>query len=1024
MSKVRKLLTVSRRMLMVLVMCSACAIPVSSASAAPPSAPAVILTSVSGIGPTIATLQAQINPDGVDTSYRFEYGPTTSYGGTVPIGGADIGSSSENVSVRQSLEGLLPNMTYHYRVVATNSLGVVPSEDETFSTFGIQSFQASAINADGSADVQAGSHPYEITTEFKLSVNENASAEVTPAGSPKDIAVELPPGMIGDSNAIPRCPDSMLVGNELGGSRCPQNTQVGLLALRIGSSNFVFPLYNLVPPAGVPAQFGIFALLFPVTMEASVRTGGNYGITVSLDNLSELPPITGTSLTLWGVPADPSHDPYRGSCLSEEGVSTGDCPSEGSLTPFITLPTECGSPLTIALQVDSWAQPGDFAAARASTDNAAGAPLDVTGCEKIDFDPTISVRTETTSADTPTGLTIDMALPQSQAGSIATASLREATVVLPEGMSVNPAVADGLGACTEAQIMLADASQSQCPESSKIGSAEVHTSLLTEPMTGSVYLAEPDENPFGALLAAYMVVEGDGVTLKLPLQLIANPSTGQISVRLTGIPELPFTDFEISLHGGPRAILASPDRCGTFATGTQLTPYSAPYSGPPSTPSSSFVIETGCGGNFAPSFVAGSTVAAAARDTSFTLQLNRADGQQHIQGLTAAMPPGVLANLGSVPACGSAQAATGTCGSASRIGTATIAAGAGSHPFYLSGSISLTGPYRGAPFGLSIALPTLIGPFDLGAIVLRAQVSLASNDLHLVIASDPLPQIIDGIPLRLRTVALTINRPGFLFNPSGCAAQQVSAIVESAEGASASLHTPFHVSGCAGLSFRPKLTASTQAEAGRTGDGAGIEVKVALSTHNGANIRSLTVNLGGQLRPRLTTIQRACRETVYLSNRAVCPIGSQVGQATIATSVLGSSLTGAIYLVFRGGTSNPDLAMVLQGGGVSVELEGALTVSRTGSLGATFSDLPDVPLQTFILGLSRGSHSLLGAISSPCSKSPSMSYAIVAHSGAKAKGTTKVAVDGCRKSPASKLTPRPARRAITHTRTVTSSAHM
>jgi hypothetical protein len=959
------------------------------------SAPTVTSVSVDSVGATIATLQAKIVPGGADTAYRFEYGTTTGYGSVSPLHDADVGGGTIAIDVSQPIEGLSSGTTYHCRIVATSSQGTTVSNDETFSTFGIKRFEASIVNTDGSPDQQAGSHPYEVTTNFTLPVNKGLSGEPVPAGSLKDITVDLPAGLVGNPDAVPRCPRSMLASSVLGVSHCPLDTQVGLLSLEINSTTLVLPVYNLVPQEGVPAQFGVFAIFFPITMNVTVRTESDYGTTVSLKNLSELPAITGTSLTLWGVPADPSHDPDRGSCLSFEGVSTGSCPSGGLPTPFITMPTSCGSPLAVGLHVDSWAQPGALVADTATVERS-GQPVGVTGCDKLDFKPAVSVRPDSTSADAPAGLTMDVSMPQATSVGLAEAALREAVFALPDGMSLNPAAADGLGACTTAQVMLGNTEKPTCPDSSKIGRAEVDTPLLPLPLTGSIYLARPNDNPFGSLLAAYMVAEGDGVVVKLPLELASSLTTGRISVKLTKIPELPFTHIALSLHGGPRAALASPDGCGTFTTVSQLTPYSAPEE-PPQTLTSDLALNTGCEGRFTPSFAAGGTSVVAAQDTSFTLHLRRHDGQQHLKSLTATLPRGLLANLRSVPECGAAQAGAGLCAAASRVGTATIGVGAGSHPFFLSGAIFLTGPYKGSPFGLSIVLPTLVGPFDLGSIVVRAQVSLAPSDLHLMIIADSLPQIVDGIPLRLRAVDLTINRPGFLLNPTDCARQEVAGVVGSAEGASVSLHTPFQITGCATLPFAPHLSAYADARAMGRGNGAdaGMHVKIALPRSRGANMRSLLVSIRGPIRPRLTTIQHACRAATFNADPAACPRGSLVGHASVSTTVLGTSLNGPIYLVFRGGSAYPDLMMVLQGEGISVVLDGVIQISNAGIIRTTFKNLPDVPLKTFVFDLPRGSDSILGFIGSPCSKPFRIRYGIVGHNGAQAKGVTEVAVKGC-----------------------------
>ena len=993
----------------VLALIAVCATSAHTATAgAAPTLPTISAPSADNVGPTIASLQAQIDPHEADTSYRFEYGTTTAYGNVVPVEGADIGSGAENVTVTQALAGLQPDTTYHYRVVAANSQGTATTEAQTFSTFGVSSFHVAITNADGSSDLQAGSTPYEMTAAITMAVNDNGSGEPIPAGAAKDQSIELPPGLIGNPNALPRCPRSMLTaGDGFGASRCPADTQVGVLTITPASgSEITLPVYNLLPPAGVAAQFGVFALLFPITMDVSLGAGSDYATTVSLTNLSQVLQTTDTILTLWGVPANPSHDPDRGSCLTTSGTSNGSCPSGAPPRSFLTLPTACGSPLTFGLRSDSWEQPGNFVTAASTVEDTAGNAGEVLGCERLAFNPTIGVQADTTVADESTGLTIDLASSPQEPGSLATAGLRDAEVTLPEGMTINPAAGDGLGACTPGQIALTSASAAACPDSSEIGTAEAQTPLVSDPLTGSIYLAQPDENPFGALLAVYVVAEGDGLAVKLPVEFVADPLTGRLSIKLDGVPQLPFTDFKLKLNGGSRAVLASPADCGTFTTVAQLTPYSAPQSGPPLSGSSSFVLDSGCASSFAPSFRAGATTATAGENTGFTLQLARDDDQQDIESFAVTMPAGLLANLGSVPTCEAAQAATGACDPVSRVGSAIIATGAGARPLYLSGNVFLTGPYREAPFGLAIVVPAVVGPLDLGVVTVRAQVFLASSDARLKVVSDPLPQILDGIPLRLRAVDLTIDRSGFLFNPTDCTRGMAVGTIESTAGVSAALSTPFQVTGCRDLVFTPQLSATIQAHPRKQGDGAAMRVAITTRAHDQANMHALTIDLPNGVLPRLTAIQRACRASAFLVDPAACPAGSAVGHATVATAILASPMSGPIYLVSRGGAAYPELRTVLQGEGISVEVDGVMKISKAKVISATFAAIPDVPIHMFTLELPRGPDSLLGLTRNLCRSAVRMSYAIVGYNGARVARRARVHVTGCLERHASRPTSR------------------
>jgi hypothetical protein len=985
-------------LLLGLATCVPAALQASSAMAAT-EPPSIAKTFVDGVGPNVATLDAQILPNGADTTYRFEYGGTHAYGSVVPAQEGDAGSGSTVVRVEQSIGGLAPDTTYHYRLIAKNSAGTQTSEDGTFSTFGVETFTVAATNADGSPDLQAGSHPYEVTASFRFPLNTDESGEPVPAGAVKDATIDLPPGLLGDPRAVPECPARLLAGEILGPSHCPPDTQVGVLHLQTPAAEASLPVYNLIPPEGTPAQFGVFALIFPITMNATVRSS-DYGMSVSLANLSQVLPIAGASLSLWGVPADPGHDPYRGTCLGFEGTSSGSCPSESLPTPFLTMPANCGSPLTVGIYADSWKEPGDFVAAHSSGVESEGKALALNGCDRLQFDPRITVQPDTTSADAPVGLAIDVATQPTTAdpNGLAAAGIREMALDLPEGMSIDPSAGDGLSGCLTSQIGLGEGGGVLCADSSKIGSAEVETPLLEQPLTGSVYLAQPNENPFGELLAAYVVVEGDGVTVKVPLYFSADPVTGRLVVHITAMPQLPFSHFKLDLHGGPRAALAGPGNCGTFPMSATFTPYSAHGSGPPVTVVNNYLVNEGCPGSFTPSFTAGPTSLKARGSTGFIFQLDRADGQQNVQGLSLTLPPGLLANLGSVPTCDSADATNGFCAASSQIGTATIAAGAGAQPFYLAGTVFLTGPYRQAPFGLSIVVPVHVGPFDLSTIVLRAQVALSSSDLRLRIIPDQLPQILSGIPLRLRTIHMAIDRPGFLFNPSDCTEQAIDSTVESTAGEAVSFQRPMRVIGCSGLRFSPRLAASVN-DARATGE-VGVNLGVTVPSRQQSGIRTLTVSLGGPLRPRLRTIQQACPLATFRENQSLCPAGSLVGHATMTTPMLGVPLSGPVRLVFRGGTAYPDLIVTLKGDGLSIVLDGVVTLTEKGVTTTTFPHLPDAPISKFTLNLSGGAHSILGAVGNICAERPTLRYAFTADNGLSSKGHGRISAGGCAKGKA------------------------
>jgi hypothetical protein len=640
----------------------------------------------------------------------------------------------------------------------------------------------------------------------------------------------------------------------------------------------------------------------------------------------------------------------------------------------------------------------------ATVDGPDGTPSELTGCGGLTFHPTVAVRPESEAADTPTGLAIEVGMPyNNDPAGLATPSLRDVAIALPTGMSVNPATAGGLDGCTPAQIGLGEETPAACPDDSKVGTFEVQSPVLADPMQGSLYIEQPTTRPFDGVLGVYLAGEADGLELKLAGQLRARASDGQLTFTLNDAPQLPISALKLYLWGGPRAAIANPPACGAFAATAELTPYSAPESGGPATGTSPFAIDEACGGQFAPTFKAGATSPAAGRPSGFALQLARTDGQQYLRNFGVTLPPGLLANIGSVARCGEGEAAAGTCPAASEIGTVTIGDGAGSAPDYLTGNVYLTGPYGGDPYGLAIVLPAAVGPFDLGTVIVRGGIAIDLASASVSISVEPFPTILGGVPLRIKSIQLAINRPGgFMVNPTNCAAQQITATAGSTSGASATLSSPFQAVGCASLAFAPTLTAITEAPASRA-NGAGLDLSIAYPAGAQASASKLVVELPRPLRARLSTIQQTCRAQQFAQNPAQCPPGALVGDAQVTTTILPSPLVGHVYLVGGAGLL-PRLQMVLQGDGLADQLTGQFHISKQGVTTAVFEGLPDVPLSSIAIDLPRGPHSVLGASTDLCRHPLTIGYALTAHSGALRTQTIKLTVaHGC-------AAPRPARR--------------
>ena len=900
-------------------------------------------------------------------------------------------------------------------------IGVSAASARASETFGIETFENSIVNQEGLPAAQAGSHPYAMTTTIvfnhhydkKLFEEEGGGTAEVPDGDPKSLEVNLPAGVIVNPAATEvRCTEAEL---EITGG-CPTASAVGIVtiynatALGLPGGVLRAAVYNMVPEPGVPGE-----LAFDVSGDGviahivgRVRTGADYGLSADVSEITQKLPITATTLTLWGNPSDESHDAERGECYIPGHV--GNCPVPRTGRPFLTLPSSCTGTLTATIRAQSWQEPDTWTPLQQSSP----AIHAVEGCGLLAFGPSlqaqpIGAQPGVPPADSPAGLSVDLRVPQEESlTGLASANLKKTVVTLPAGMAVSPSAANGLGACTEEEIGLHNAQKPSCPDDSKVAEAEIVTPLLEAPLKGSVYLAQQGNagpaqgsNPFSSLLALYLVAEGSGALVKLAGHVEADPSTGQLTTTFENNPQLPFSELKLSFFTGPRAPLVTPPACGTYTTTTQLTPWSAPFSGPPATPQDSFTLASGCGGGFAPFFTAGMESSQAGAFSPFTLTFSRQDGEQRLGGAQVTMPPGLLGMLKSVVECPEPQASEGACGPESLIGETTVAAGPGEDPFWVKGGrVYLTGPYRGAPFGLSIVVPAVAGPFNLGTEIVRAAITVNPYTAQVTVTSDPLPTILQGIPFDLRTVNVTVNRPGFMFNPTNCSALSVTGTIASTAGASGGVSNPFHATNCAALAFKPSFTVSTQAKTSKA-NGASLDVKVT-SGSGQANIAKVDVTLPKALPSRLTTLQKACTEAQFAANPAGCPAGSLVGVATAVTPVLNVPLTGPAILVSHGGAAFPDLVLVLQGQGTTIELTGNTDIEK-GITYSRFETVPDAPISNFELKLLEGPHSILAAYlpakanGSMCGQALTMPTTITSQDGAVLTQTTKIAVTGCPK---------------------------
>ncbi len=935
--------------------------------------------------------------------------------------------------------------------------------------FGVEEdgYRITPENEGGGIDSQAGSHPFQLTStvdfnEILEEVQEPGEpVELEPASpaQTKDLSFSLPPGLLGNVQATEACSASDFSAFDVG-NLCPEGSAVGVAVVsllepsRAGHITLAVPVFNLEPAQGEPASFGFVADAVPVILDTAVRSGGDYGVTVSTSNTTAAAQILAAQITFWGQPDSPSHDASRGWACLREGIErnpgeTCETLKHRSGVPFLTLPTACTGRLGTSMEGDSWT--GSQLQSQFTLENQTGEPLEtLEGCGALPFSPSLTVQPEqppetghageqVDAASTPTGLDVDVRVAQQgtlSEGALADADVRSTTVTLPEGLSLNPSAANGLQACSQAQVgylgsagvdplapgasepLRFSSEKAACPEASKLGSVRIKTPLLGEELTGWVYLAtpapngEPGANPFGSLVAVYVVAEGSrlGIRVKLAGEGRLNEQTGQLTTSFLDTPQVPFEELRLQFFGGPRGALSTPPLCGSYTTASSFTAWSGASSTPTSEPP--FQITSGTGGGpcppdpltFAPSFQAGSTSLQAGGFTSFALTINRPDGQQSLKSLAMHLPDGVAAVLAGLTPCPEPPAGQEwACGPESLVGQSTATAGLGGEPVTLPGQAYLTVGYDGAPFGLLVITPAVAGPFNLGNVDVRSRINVNPATAAVTIESDPFPTFVKGVPAQLKQVNVLINRPQFTFNPTNCNPMSIVGTLTGGEHTSTPVSSPFQVTGCQNLPFAPKLTASAAGK-GSKADGTNLNIKVTSAGIGQANIAKLALQIPKALSSRLSTLQKACTEQAFNANPASCDPASVIGHAIVHTPVLKSPLTGPAYLVSHGGAEFPDLEFVLQGEGITIVVDAKTDIKN----GVTFSHLetvPDAAFTSFETELPAGPDSVFTPNVSEkenfslCKTSLEIPVAITAQNGDTLQQTTNVAITGCHTTP-------------------------
>jgi hypothetical protein len=802
-------------------------------------------------------------------------------------------------------------------------------------------------------------------------------------------------------------------------------------------------IYNLTPPKGETADFGfnvagyvqghIYATLDPEdgyaikTLSPEVSAFSGFSVRIA-------------EVTFWGVPADPAHDRYRYYPRETEGKVVGAPFGSAPIRPLLTTPTDCGVENGGAkLRVESYQEPGLF-----SPVVEYGHPLDVEGCRdpRFRFEPEIALLPTDTDAGAPTGLEVKLDVPQrseeaESAGElyaqngfvkgIATPPIKKTVVTMPEGMTLNPSAGQGLSGCSLSELGMSPSGIPNdepvtCPVSAQIGTLVLHTPELpaTEPMSGRIFIARQSENPFQSLFALYLVIEDAerGILVKVPGQLDLNPATGQITTTFDDLPQFPVSDMQLKFKSGPRAALVNPSTCGTKTMRAEFYSWQAPTEAHVVTdsyqiahnPDGSPCPASAASRPFAPVLTAGTTNPLAGAFSPFTLRVTRDDDEQEFARVQMTLPPGLLGKLAGVAECpeaniaraqvagrmGAQELAEPSCPASSQIGTSYVGVGTGPSLTYVPGRIYLAGPYKGAPFSVVVITPSVVGPYDLGVVTVRGALYIDSRSSQVRVVTDPLPQILDGIPVRIRDLRVSIDRPGFTFNPTSCSEQSVTAELGSFDGASAGLTQRFQAADCATLAFGPKFSVSTSAHTSRL-DGASLNVKLSYpagSSGTQANVKSVKVELPKALPSQLKTLQKACTAKQFNTDPAGCPPGSVVGHAVVHTQVLSVPLEGPAYFVSNGGEAFPNLIVVLQGDGVTVQLVGDTDIKH-GITSSTFASTPDVPFESFALMLTQGEHAALTAIGDLCRQKLRMPAAFVAQNGARFSQGTGIQVEGC-----------------------------
>jgi hypothetical protein len=876
---------------------------------------------------------------------------------------------------------------------------------------------AVALKRDGTVASQAGSHPHSYTVNMKFNTDGSGHTE---GGEVRDIIVDLPPGLVGNPQAVPRCSRQLFEGIN---PSCPGNTQIGVLRVNIPDvGNAHGPIYNMVPPPGVAGQIGFSVLSNNALENASVRSEEGYGLEVgTFDIPVELSLV---SETIWGVPADPANDAER-FCRDALGSIVEGCSSDAPLQPYLTLPASCEAPPEITIKIDSTLAPGVFDEQSAPSLDGGGSPAALAGCDGVPFQPKVSAQPTSKQASSPSGLDFELKLPNQgllSPGGIAETEPKKTVVTLPEGVTVNPSLVEGIGVCTPAQYAVEKIDSpagAGCPESSKLGSVVAKSPLVDEAIEGAVYLAAPFDNPFGSLTALYLVARAPerGLLVKQAGKVELNPSTGQITTTFDNLPSQPYSSFKLHFREGARAPLATPAACGEYQTVSRFTPFSAKDDSEAVTTNASSQIERGPDGGacpsgglppFRPGLIAGSINNAAGRFSPFNVRLFRSDAEQEINRFSIKLPPGIVGKLAGIPFCpeagiARAKARTGihggaeeltspSCPAASEVGRSLAGAGVGSALAYAPGKLYLAGPYHGSAISLVAITAAKVGPFDLGTVVIRNafKVDPESGEVFLdATGSDPIPHILQGVPTHLRDIRAYTDRHNFVLNPTSCKRTSTASTLlgsgldfsTEVDNRPVTVSTPFQAADCAALPFKPRLSLKLKGGTHR-GDYPALTARLQMNGFGEAGLQRTQVTLPSSEFIANAHFNTICTRVQFKQGTVPgerCPAGSIYGKASVTTPILSDPLTGPVFL--RSSEHElPDVVASLHNGEIDVVLVGRVD-SVKGRLRTTFEATPDAPVGTAVVSLRGGKKGLFENSTNLCQGTHKALAAFTGHNG-------------------------------------------